>query len=150
VLAGLAVVVVGACGGGSPSGSPPPTGTSPASTSAVASSSAVAAAAHCRRVPRRTVFLIASHAPREARFNLHSAAAVDAGGGFAVSVATVTGGTRRIGTWFVDDLRAPRAVTSGNVQALQVTNWPLEALAAEPAGQSRNCATKALRGPGPR
>jgi hypothetical protein len=147
VLAGLAAVVVAACGGASSSGSPAP----PASTSAAASSPASGAAVgHCRRVPRRTVFLIASHAPRQARFNLRSAAAVDAGGGFAVSVATVAGGTRRIGTWFVDDLRTPRTVTSGNVQALQVTNWPLEALAAEPAGQSRNCATKALRGPGPR
>jgi hypothetical protein len=94
--------------------------------------------------------VIASHAPQGAQFNVRSAAAVDAGHGYAVSVATVAGGKRRIGTWFVDDLRAPETVTSGNVQALEVTNWPLESLAADPAGQSRNCATKNLRGPRPR
>jgi hypothetical protein len=106
--------------------------------------------AHCRRVPRTTVRLIASHANPRTRFSVRSAAAVDAGRGYAVSVAAVAGGTRRLGTWFVDDLRAPETVTSGNVQALQITNWPLETLADDPEGQSRNCATRNLRGPGPR
>jgi hypothetical protein len=147
VLVGLAALLAGACAGGGSSSAPP----APVPTRAASSSPAAAATvARCRRVPRRTVSLIASHAPRRAQFSVRSAAAVDAGRGYAVSVATVAGGKRRIGTWFVDDLRAPQTVTSGNVQALEVTNWPLESLAVDPAGQSRNCATKNLRGPGPR
>jgi hypothetical protein len=38
---------------------------------------------------------------------------------------------------------------SGNVDALRITNWPLDTLGAEPLRQSQLCSTRALRGPGP-
>jgi hypothetical protein len=91
------------------------------------------------------VRLIASHANARTRFDAGAAAAVDAGSGYAVSVLAIAGGAPRMATWFVDTLRAPETVTSGNVQALRITNWPLESLAAEPARQSRICAAKNLR-----
>jgi hypothetical protein len=64
-------------------------------------------------------------------------------------MAAVARGTRRVATWFVDDLRAPQTVTSGNIQALEITNWPLDSLDAGLAGRSRNCVTRNLRGVGP-
>jgi hypothetical protein len=146
-MIGLGVLGVGACGGGD--GASPGTPAAPAASASTAPASA-SPAPRCRRVPRTTVRLIASHANARTSFSLRSAAAVDAGSGYAVSVAAIAGGTRRVGTWFVDDLRAPQSVTSGNVQALQITNWPLDSVAAESAGASRNCATRNLRGPGPR
>ena len=100
-------------------------------------------------MPRTTLRLIASHANVRTRFNARTAAAVDAGPGYAVSMAALAGGTRRVATWFVDDLRAPQTVTSGNSQALAITNWPLASLDASLAGQSRNCVTQNLRGVGP-
>ena len=107
------------------------------------------APARCRTVPRTTLRLIASHANARTRFNVRTAAAVDAGPGYAVSMAALAGGTRRVATWFVDDLRAPQTVTSGNGQALAISNWPLASLDARLAGQSRNCVTQNLRGVGP-
>jgi hypothetical protein len=150
VLLALALLAAGGCGGGSTSSQPPAPAPANPPVAPAGSGSAATPVARCRRVPRTTVGLIASHANARTRFSLRSAAAVDAGRGYAVSVAAVAGGTRRVGTWFVDDLRAPETVTSGNVQALEVTNWPLESLADDPAGQSRNCATKNLRGRAPR
>jgi hypothetical protein len=147
------VLGAGGCGGGNDPAPAPPGGSSaaPAATRATPSAApaSLTAPPRCRRVPRRTLRLIASHANVRTRFSVRSAAAVDAGRGYAVSVAALAGGTRRVGTWFVDDLRAPQTVTSGNIQALEVTNWPLEALDAALAGQSRNCVTQSLRGAGP-
>jgi hypothetical protein len=142
----LAVAGVAGCGGGrdATTASAPPAATSapPAATTAP---SAVA----CRAVPRGTIRLIISHANRRTRFAAGSAAAVRTGDGYAVSLVAVAGGTKRMGTWFVDDLRAPRTVTSANAQALEITNWPLQALAPGPTRQSNLCATRNLRGPGP-
>jgi hypothetical protein len=152
-IIGLTVLGAAGCGGGtSPStvSSGPPA--APANTSATqpaAAAGSLTAPPRCRRVPRTTLRLIASHANARTRFSVRSAAAIDAGAGYAVSVAALAGGKRRVGTWFVDDLRAPQTVASGNVQALAITNWPLEALDAAPAGESRNCVTRNLRGPGP-
>ncbi len=152
-IIGLAVLGAGACGGGdpaAPSGEParaPATIATSAAQPAAAASDA--APARCRKVPRTTVRLIASHANVRTRFNVRTAAAVDAGPGYAVSMAALAGGTRRVATWFVDDLRAPETVTSGNSQALAITNWPLASLDASLAGQSRNCVTQNLRGVGP-
>ena len=53
------------------------------------------APARCRKVPRTTMRLIASHANVRTRFNVRTAAAVDAGPGYAVSMASLAGGTRR-------------------------------------------------------
>jgi hypothetical protein len=154
-IIGLAVLGVGACGGG---GSAAPSGDAaraPAATPAAPAAAQPAAAAsdtsavRCRKVPRTTLRLIASHANARTRFAAGTAAAVHAGTGYAVSMATLAGGTRRVATWFVDDLRAPRTVTSANTQALQITNWPLESLDAGLAGRSRNCVTENERGVGP-
>jgi hypothetical protein len=143
----LAVAGVAGCGGGrdATTASAPPAATSapPAATTAPST------AAACRRVPRRTLRLIASHANPRTRFAATTAAAVRAGDGYAVSLVALAGGTRRMATWFVDDLRAPRRVTSANAQALQITNWPLEAIPAQRARESGLCATRHLRGPGP-
>jgi hypothetical protein len=147
----LALLVAAGCGGGSdraPTAAPRATTT----TAAAAPSSAAAPAAaapRCRRVPAGTVRLIASHGNPKTRFAAGAASAVRVRSGYAVSLVAIAGGSRRMATWFVDELRAPRTVTSGNLQALQVTNWPLESLGAEPVRQSQLCTVRALRGAGP-
>ena len=152
-IIGLAVLGAGACGGGDPAAPSGEAARAPAATATTAAQPAAAASdtapARCRKVPRTTLRLIASHANVRTRFNVRTAAAVDAGPGYAVSMAALAGGTRRVATWFVDDLRAPQTVTSGNSQALAITNWPLASLDASLAGQSRNCVTQNLRGVGP-
>ena len=144
----LAVAGVAGCGGGRDvtTASPPPAAST---ASPAASNTSSSAAAACRGVPRRTVRLITSHANPRTRFAAGSAAAVRAGSGYAVSLVALAAGRQRMGTWFVDDLRAPRTVTSATVQALEITNWPLEPIAAGPARESGLCATRNLRGPGP-
>ena len=148
-IIGLAVLGVGACGGGDPAAPSGEPARAPATTAAQPAAAAGTVPARCRRVPRTTVRLIASHANARTRFNARTAAAVDARPGYAVSMAALAGGSRRVATWFVDDLRAPQTVTSGNSQALEITNWPLVSLDANLAGQSRNCVTHNLRGVGP-
>ena len=152
-IIGLAVLGAGACGGGDPAAPSGEPARAPAATATSAAQPAAAASdtvpARCRKVPRTTLRLIASHANVRTRFNVRTAAAVDAGPGYAVSMAALAGGTRRVATWFVDDLRAPQTVTSGNSQALAISNWPLASLDASLAGQSRNCVTQNLRGVGP-
>jgi hypothetical protein len=143
----LAVAGVAGCGGGrdATTASVPP----PATIASPAATRAASPAASCRAVPRRTVRLIASHANPRTRFASGSAAAVRTGSGYAVSLVALAGGTRRMGTWFVDDLKAPQTVTSANAQALAITNWPLQPIAPDGARQSNLCATRNLRGPGP-
>jgi hypothetical protein len=143
----LAVAGVAGCGGGrdATTASTPPAATTAPPAAATAAQSAPA----CRAVPRTTIRLIASHANPRTRFARTSAAAVRAGSGYAVSLVALAGGTRRMGTWFVDDLRAPQTVTSANAQALAITNWPLAAMAPGLTRQSNLCATRNLRGPGP-
>ena len=149
-IIGLAVLGAGACGGGDPAAPSGEPARAPATTAAQPTAAASdPVPARCRKVPRTTVRLIASHANVRTRFNARTAAAVDAGPGYAVSMAALAGGSRRVATWFVDDLRAPQTVTSGNTQALEITNWPLASLDANLAGQSRNCVTHNLRGVGP-
>ena len=152
-IIGLAVLGAGACGGGDPAAPSGEAAPAPAATTAAAAQPAAAASgtapARCRRVPRTTLRLIASHANARTRFNARTAAAVDARPGYAVSMAALAGGTRRVATWFVDDLRQPQTVTSGNSQALEISNWPLASLDASRAGESRNCVTQNLRGSGP-
>jgi len=149
-IIGLAVLGAGACGGGDPAAPAGEPARAPATTAAQpAAAASDPVPARCRKVPRTTVRLIASHANVRTRFNARTAAAVDAGPGYAVSMAALAGGSRRVATWFVDDLRAPQTVTSGNTQALEITNWPLASLDANLAGQSRNCVTHNLRGVGP-
>ena len=149
-IIGLAVLGAGACGGGDPAAPSGAPARAPATTAAQPTAAASdPVPARCRKVPRTTVRLIASHANVRTRFNARTAAAVDAGPGYAVSMAALAGGSRRVATWFVDDLRAPQTVTSGNTQALEITNWPLASLDANLAGQSRNCVTHNLRGVGP-
>ena len=149
-IIGLAVLGAGACGGGDPAAPSGAPARAPATTAAQPTAAASdPVPARCRKVPRTTVRLIASHANVRTRFNARTAAAVDAGPGYAVSMAALAGGSRRVATWFVDDLRAPQTVTSGNTQALEITNWPLASLDASLAGQSRNCVTHNLRGVGP-
>jgi hypothetical protein len=139
-------LVVAACGGSSaPRASAPPAPT----TAAAATAAPAAPAPDCRRVPRGTMRLIASHGTRRTRFAAGAAAAVQVRSGYAVSVVAITGGSRQMATWFVDRIRTPGTVTSGNVEALRVTNWPMAALGAEPVRQSQLCATRRLRGPGP-
>jgi len=154
---GLSALGIGACGGGSPA--TPATAASAAAPTPAASVAAPAAAAapvdptpaaRCRKVPLATLKLIASHANAKTQFHTGSAAAVDAGPDYAVSSVVVAGGRRMVATWAIDELRTPASITSGNAQALQVTNWPLQALDDDPAGQSRLCVTRNLRGPGPR
>jgi hypothetical protein len=157
-IIGLTVLGAGACGGSDPAAPSGGPARAPAATAASASAAAQPAASasasgtpapRCRKVPRTTLRLIASHANARTRFASGTAAAVHAGPGYAVSMATLAGGTRRVATWFVDDLRTPQTVTSANTQALQITNWPLESLDASLAGQSRNCVTQNERGVGP-
>jgi hypothetical protein len=149
-IIGLAVLGAGACGGGDPAAPSGEPARAPATTAAQpAAAPSDTAPPRCRKVPRTTLRLIASHANVRTRFNARSAAAVDTGAGYAVSMAAVARGTRRVATWFVDDLRAPQTVTSGNIQALEITNWPLDSLDAGLAGRSRNCVTRNLRGVGP-
>ena len=149
-IIGLAVLGAGACGGGDPAAPSGEPARAPATTAAQPTAAASdPVPARCRKVPRTTLRLIASHANVRTRFNARTAAAVDAGPGYAVSMATLAGGTRRVATWFVDDLRRPQTVTSGNTQALEVSNWPLASLDASRAGQSRTCVTQNLRGVGP-
>jgi hypothetical protein len=141
----LALVGAAACGGGSSGGgSSAPTEAQP-STAAAAS----APAPRCHTVPRPTVRLIASRGNATTRFAAGAASAVRVRSGYAVSLVAVAGGSQRMGTWFVDRLRAPQTVTSGNVEALRVTNWPLESLGAGPVRQSQLCARRVRRGPGP-
>jgi hypothetical protein len=144
---GIALAVAGAagCGGGRDTTT---TSASPAARTAPPAASTASPPA-CRPVPRTTVRLIASHASARTRFAARSAAAVRAGSGYAVSVVAVAGGTSRMGTWFVDDLRTPRTVGSATAQALEITNWPLQPVAAAPARESGVCATRNARGPGP-
>jgi hypothetical protein len=142
----MPALVIAACGGSSaPRASAPPA----AQTATAATTASSAPAPACRHVPRGTVRLIASHGTRRTRFAAGAAAAVEVRSGYAVSLVAITGGSRQMATWFVDRLRAPGTVTSGNVEALRVTNWPMSALAAEPVRQSQLCATQRLRGPGP-
>jgi hypothetical protein len=136
-------LVVAACGGShAPRASAPPAPTT-------AATAAVAPAPDCHPVPRGTVRLIVSHGTPRTRFAAGGAAAVELRSGYAVSLVAITGGSRQMATWFVDRLRTPATVTSGNVEALRVTNWPMAALGAEPVRQSQLCATRRLRGPGP-
>src|SRR4051794_22354413 len=123
-----------------------PAAAAPAATTAAAASTPAPA---CHRVPRGTVRIIASHGNPKTRFAASAAAAIHVRSGYAVTVPALAGGSRRMATWYVDRLRGPQTVTSGNAEALQITNWPLDALGAEPVRQSQLCATKRLRGPGP-
>jgi hypothetical protein len=145
-LSSLIVLAVAGCGGSDPGASRPAATAAPAPATTTAAAAAPTPAAACHRAPGRIVRAIATHANRRTRFSLRSAAAVPVGPGYAVSVMTVAGGEQRMGTWYVDDLKAPGTVTSGNPQALEITNWPLDPIAADPAGQSRFCASKFLRG----
>ena len=144
----LALLGAAGCGGGNGGAS---STARPATTAAQASAAAApsAPAPECRKVPRTTVRLIASHGNAKTRFQAGAASAIRVGSGYAVSLPAFAGGSRRMATWFVDKLRAPATVMSGNVDALQITNWPLDTLAAEPVRQSQLCSTRALRGPGP-
>lgn len=138
-------LVVAACGGSSaPRASAPP-----ATRTAAAAAATPGPAPACHPVPRGTVRLIASHGTPRTQFAAGGAAAVEVRSGYAVSLVAITGASRQMATWFVDRLRAPETVTSGNVEALRVTNWPMASLAAEPVRQSQLCATRRLRGPGP-
>jgi hypothetical protein len=144
------LVVLGLAGCGSSSSSSPDNKARPApATQASAAAAPAAPAPECRRVPRRTVQLIASHSGRKTQFAATAAAAIHLPSGYAVSVPTVVGGSRHMATWYVDRLRGPQTVMSGNVEALQLTNWPLNALDSEPVRQSQLCATERMRGPGP-
>src|SRR3954453_5469708 len=139
-------LVVAACGGSSaPRASAPPA----TANAAAATAAPGAPAPECRPVPRGTVRLIASHGTPRTRFAAGGAAAVRVRSGYAVSLVAITGASRQMATWYVDRLRAPATVTSGNVEALQVTNWPMSSLAAEPVRQSQLCATQRRHGPGP-
>lgn len=148
-VAVLAILGLAGCGASSRQAThaapPPATATATAAASAAAPGSAPA----CHNVPRRTVRLIASHGNAKTRFDAGGAAAIHTRSGYAVSLVAIAGGSQRMATWFVDRLRAPHTVTSGNVAALQITNWPLDALDSERVRQSQICATQRLRGPGP-
>jgi hypothetical protein len=134
----LAVAGVAGCGGGRD-----------APTASASPAASTASPPACRAVPPTTVRLIASHANPRTRVATRSAAAVRAGSGYAVAVVAVAGGTPRMGTWFVDDLRTPRTVASATPQALAITNWPIEPVASAPARASGVCARRNMRGPGP-
>src|SRR4051794_4540526 len=103
-------LVVAACGG---SNAPRASAPAPAPTTAAASA-APAPAPDCHPVPRGTVRLIASHGTPRTRFGAGAAAAVRVRSGYAVSVVAITGRSRQMATWFVDRLRTPATVTSGN------------------------------------
>jgi len=145
------VALVGAAGCGGAGGDAGSATSRPATTAAQATTAAVAPAPapRCHTVPRTTVRLIASHANAKTRFNVGAAAAIHVRSGYAVSLVALAGGSQRMGTWLVDKLRAPQTVTSGNVQALRVTNWPLDSLEAGVLRQSQVCAARKLRGVGP-
>ena len=148
----LAALGLAGCGGG---GTSPPAATRATAPAGAPAATAPAAAAdateapRCRRVPRTTVRVIASHGTPRTRFAAGGAAAVRVPSGYAVSLVAITGRSQRMATWIVDRLRAPRTVASANVAALNVTNWPLDAPGAEPMRQSQLCATQRMRGPGP-
>jgi hypothetical protein len=142
------LVVLGLAGCGSSAPKPKPAAP-PAAAATTTSASVTAPAPVCHRVPRGTVRVIASHGNPKTRFAAGGAAAIHLRSGYAVSVVAIAGGSQRMATWFVDRLRGPHTVSSGNVAALQVTNWPLNALDAEPVRQSQICATERMRGPGP-
>jgi len=144
----LALLGLAGCGSSSQPAEQAPAPRAAATATADAASTATPAPV-CHRVPRGTVRAIASHGNAKTRFAAGGAAAVRVRSGYAVTVPAVAGGTQRMATWFVDRLRAPQTVTSGNVAALQITNWPLDALAAEPVRQSQLCSTQRVRGPGP-
>jgi hypothetical protein len=120
----------------------------PPAATTTAAAAVAAPAPVCRHGPRRTVRVIASHGNQKTKFAVTAAAAIPVPSGYAVTVPAVAGGTRRMATWFVDRLRGPQTVTSGNTAALQITNWPLDTLDAEPVRQSQLCATERMRGPG--
>jgi hypothetical protein len=144
----VALLGAAGCGGASSNdgaSSPAP----PARTAAQPATAAVSPAPRCHTVPRTTVRLIASHANPKTRFDLSAAAAIHVRSGYAVSLVALAGGRQRMATWVVDRLRGAQTVTSGNVQALRVTNWPLDSLEAAPLRQSQICAAKKLRGVGP-
>jgi hypothetical protein len=142
----LALLGAAGCGGGSTPATSTATRAAPAATAAGATAAAdPAPAPRCHTVPRTTIRLIASHGNPKTRFDVSAAAAVRVRSGYAVSLPAIAGGTQRMATWFVDRLRAPETVTSGNVQALQITNWPLDSPGAEPVRQSQICAAKNLR-----
>ena len=145
----LAALGAAGCGGGGSSPSTPTRAAAPAATTPAAAAAGATDAPRCRRVPRTTVRLIASHGTARTRFAAGGAAAVRVPSGYAVSLVAVTGGSQQMSTWVVDRLRAPRTVASANVAALRVTNWPLDAPGAEPMRQSQLCATQRTRGPGP-
>jgi hypothetical protein len=142
----LALLGLAGCGSSSsPRATRPPGTSQPAATQAPAA----AAAPVCRHVPRRTVRVIASHGNVKTTFAAGAAAAIPVRSGYAVTVPALAGGTRRMATWYVDRLRGPRTVTSSNTAALQITNWPLDSLAADSVRESQLCAAQRLRGPGP-
>ena len=141
----LALVGAAACGRGAGSTVPSATTAAPPAPAAVAATPAP----RCHKVPLTTVRLIASHGNPKTRFAAGSAAAVRVGSGYAVSLVALAGGSQRMGTWVVDRLRAPESVTSGNVQALRITNWPLDTLGGPLVRQSQICAARNLRGAGP-
>jgi hypothetical protein len=146
----LALVGAAGCGGaGDGASSTARPATTAALTTTTAAAASAAPALRCRTVPRTTVRFIASHGNAKTRFQAGAASAVRVGSGYAVSLPALAGGSRRMATWFVDSLRAPATVMSGNVDALRITNWPLDTLGAEPLRQSQLCSTRALRGPGP-
>ena len=142
----LALLGAAGCGGGSSSTTATRAAATPATTAVPADTTP---APRCRTVPRTTVRLIASHGNPRTRFDASVAAAVDVGSGYAVSLVALAAGRQRMATWFVDRLRAPETVASGNVQALRVTNWPLQSLDSEQVRQSQICAAKTARGVGP-
>jgi hypothetical protein len=141
----LALVGAAACGGSPGSTGSSSTTAAPPATAAVAS----APVPSCHKVPLTTIRLIASHGNPKTRFAAGSAAAVRVGSGYAVSLVAIAGGSQRMGTWVVDRLRAPESVTSGNLQALRITNWPLDSLGGPLVRRSQVCAARNLRGAGP-
>jgi hypothetical protein len=145
----LLLVALGAAGCGGGGSSPGAANRAQAPATPVATAAGGTPAPACQRVPRGTVRLIASHGTPRTRFAAGGAAAVRLSSGYAVSLVAITGGSQRMATWVVDRLRAPQTVTSGNLAALKVTNWPLDAPGAEPMRQSQLCATERMRGPGP-
>jgi hypothetical protein len=144
----LALLALAGCGASSSQRATQPPGSSQPAT-AQAPAAAAAPAPICRHVPRGTVRVIASHGNAKTKFAAGAAAAIPLRSGYAVTVPALAGGTRRMATWYVDRLRGPRTVTSGNTAALQITNWPLDSLAADSVRESQICAAQRLRGPGP-
>jgi hypothetical protein len=148
-VAVLAVLGLAGCGSSAPPDKPAAVPAARPAAATTTSAAVAAPAPECRRVPRRTVQIIASHGNVKTKFAAGAAAAIRVPSGYAVTVPAVAGGSRRMATWFVDRLRGPQTVTSGNTAALSITNWPLDTLATEPVRQSQLCATQRMRGPGP-